>query len=344
MKFAPLFFLLFSIPGLGQTGGRSPFAFTQNAPNAAISSMGGIGIGLPSSDPASAFQNPALINKSMVGKLSLSHQNFLSDAGISHVSSAFSIKKQWFSVHLHAFQAGDFETTDITGNPTGTFTGNETAAQLGWKKMLSNRWSGGIGLRYLGASYGFYHYAGLSAQLGFFYNDTAKNTTFALLLDQPGIMLSKAGNVRESIPANLQMAYSKKLEHLPLRFQVGVQHLNRWNIRYYDPADPYYNPITQTLGSTEPEPVKNYTFDKIFRHFTFGAELNLSKNLQARMGYNALRRGELTLPTKGGFTGFSFGFSLKTKRFEFSLARVPFALAGKTTQFSLLLDPTVWFK
>ena len=344
MKFAPLFFLLFSIPGLGQTGGRSPFAFTQNAPNAAISSMGGIGIGLPSSDPASAFQNPALINKSMVGKLSLSHQNFLSDAGISHVSSAFSIKKQWFSVHLHAFQAGDFETTDITGNPTGTFTGNETAVQLGWKKMLSNRWSGGIGLRYLGASYGFYHYAGLSAQLGFFYNDTAKNTTFAILLDQPGIMLSKAGNVRESIPANLQMAYSKKLEHLPLRFQVGVQHLNRWNIRYYDPADPYYNPITQTLGSTEPEPVKNYTFDKIFRHFTFGAELNLSKNLQARMGYNALRRGELTLPTKGGFTGFSFGFSLKTKRFEFSLARIPFALAGKTTQFSLLLDPTVWFK
>lgn len=344
MKFAPLFLLLFSIPGLGQTGGRSPFAFTQNAPNAAISSMGGIGIGLPSSDPASAFQNPALINKSMVGKLSLSHQNFLSDAGISHVSSAFSIKKQWFSVHLHAFQAGDFETTDITGNPTGTFTGNETAVQLGWKKMLSNRWSGGIGLRYLGASYGFYHYAGLSAQLGFFYNDTAKNTTFAILLDQPGIMLSKAGNVRESIPANLQMAYSKKLEHLPLRFQVGVQHLNRWNIRYYDPADPYYNPITQTLGSTEPEPVKNYTFDKIFRHFTFGAELNLSKNLQARMGYNALRRGELTLPTKGGFTGFSFGFSLKTKRFEFSLARIPFALAGKTTQFSLLLDPTVWFK
>ena len=344
MKFAPLILLLISLSGLGQTGGRSPFAFTQNAPNAAISSFGGIGIGIPSNDPASAFQNPALINPSMVGKLSLSHHNFLSDAGISHVSSAIKFKKQIFSIHLHSFQAGEFETTDITGNATGTFTGNETAVQLGWNKALSNKWSGGMGLRYLGASYGFYHYAGLRAQLGFFYNDTAKNSTFAAVLDQAGVMLGAAGSARESIPANLQIAYSKKLEHLPLRFQIGAQHLTRWNLRYYDPADPYYNPVTQTLGSTEPEPEKNYTFDKVFRHFTFGAELNLSKNLQARMGYNALRRGELTLPTKGGFTGFSFGFALKTKRFEFALARVPFALAGKTTQFSLILNPSVWFK
>ena len=96
MKFAPVFLLFFSIYGFGQTGGRSPFAFTQNAPNAAISSMGGIGIGLPSNDPASAFQNPALINPSMVGKLSLSHHNFLSDAGISHVSYALKLKKMQF--------------------------------------------------------------------------------------------------------------------------------------------------------------------------------------------------------------------------------------------------------
>jgi len=344
MKFAPFALFLISLSGLGQTGGRSPFAFTQNAPSAAISSFGGIGIGISSNDPASAFQNPALINPSMVGKLSLSHHNFLSDAGISHVSTALKFKKQTFSVHLHSFQSGEFETTDITGNPTGNFTGNETAVQLGWNKSLSQKWSGGIGLRYLGASYGFYHYSGMAAQLGFFYNDTAKNATFAAVLDQAGVMLGATGNVRESIPANLQIAYSKKLEHLPLRFQIGAQHLTSWNLRYYDPADPYYNPVTQTLGSSEPEPEKNYTFDKFFRHFTFGAELNLSKNLQARMGYNALRRGELTLPTKGGFTGFSFGFALKTKRFEFSLARVPFALAGKTTQFSLLLHPTAWFK
>jgi hypothetical protein len=328
-------------------GGRSPFAFTQNAPTAAISSFGGLGIGIHSNDPANTFQNPALLNPSMLNKASLSYQNFLSDAGVSNVSTAIQIKKQTISLNLHSFQSGKFETTDPTGNSTGTFEGNETAVQLGWNKTLSPRWSGGIGVRYLGASYGFYHYAGLAAQIGFFYKDTSKNTTFAAVLDQAGAMLSAAGSGRESLPANLQLAYSKKLEHLPLRFQIGAQHLTQWNIRYYDPADPYYNPVTQTLGSAEPEPVKNYTFDKFFRHFTFGAELNLSKNLQARMGYNALRRGELTLPTKGGFTGFSFGFSLKTKRFDYSFARIPFALAGKTTQFSILFHPQLkslhWF-
>jgi hypothetical protein len=335
-------FLFGSIVLRAQVGGNNPFAFTHTAPSAGISSLGGNGISLNGSDPALAFQNPALIQRSMSQKGSFSYMNYLSDIQFSHFATAISAKKITLALNVHLLNSGKFDLTDVTGISMGTFSGKESAIQLSSQKQLSAHWSGGIGIRYLQASYGFYHYSGIAGQLGFHYFDSSSQTSAAIVLDQIGTMLTQIPGSDSRLPYQLQAAFSKKLDHLPLRFQIVAHHLTQWNIRYYDPNDVYYNIVTQTIGSTTPTTTKNYTFDKIFRHINLGAELNLGKNLMVRLGYNDLRRSELSIPTKSGMNGFSYGFTLKTKKFDFTYGRIPYALAGGAHQFSFLFSPSLW--
>src|SRR5690606_14151052 len=82
---------------------------------------------------------------------------------------------------------------------------------------------------------------------------------------------------------------------------------------------------------------------KGFRHMVIGAEVLLSKNFHARLGYNALIRRELRLESKSGGAGLSWGLMLRVKKFEFSFTRAYYHVKGGTSYISLVVNTSDLF-
>jgi Type IX secretion system protein PorV len=72
------------------------------------------------------------------------------DINLAYLSYYNKLKgDQAISASLRYFSLGDITFTDIVGNTIGQFKPNEFALDLGYARKFSDRWSGGIALRYI---------------------------------------------------------------------------------------------------------------------------------------------------------------------------------------------------
>ena len=85
----------------------------------------------------------------------------------------------------------------------------------------------------------------------------------------------------------------------------------------------YLNPNENGIDPlTGEEKVQSITAgNKIMRHVIMNVEVLFSKNFNLRLGYNFLRRNELTLTEKKGLSGFSMGLGLKISALQISFAK-----------------------
>jgi hypothetical protein len=118
------------------------------------------------------------------------------------------------------------------------------------------------------------------------------------------------------------VGFTFKPEHMPVRFSLSAYNLTGEK-NYFDPKD------------GEPEPG---TLDKVLRHFNFGAEILVHKNVNLMIGYNHLVHQELKLPEGGGGAGFSFGFSAMIKTFELVFSRGAYVAGNAGYAFTLSKD------
>lgn len=333
--FAVLFFFV-ALSTFAQVGGRSIYGFMTLPSSARVSALGGMAIAHSDGDVAQIFSNPSLLNDQMSGKFSLGYTDYLSDLKLGNFTFAQKFKKVGtIGASVQYINYGNFTATDPNGVATGRFQAQETAIQLSaardWKYNIR---LGGT-LKFIKSGLESYVSTGLAMDLGATWNDTANRQSLALVVTNFGAQLRTYNGIQERLPYDLQLGYSKRLAHLPLRYGIVLHHLYQWDIRYNDTLDKFYNPTTQTLGSTTTAEPKNYFFDKAFRHVILNAEFQLSKNLYLRMGYNHQRRRELEIQTKGGMNGFTWGFGFKVNRFHLSYSRSAFSLASVANQFTI---------
>ena len=85
-------------------------------------------------------------------------------------------------------------------------------------------------------------------------------------------------------------------------------------------------------------------FDKLARHFVLGGEFLLSKGFNIRLGYNHLINREMKVRDISGLRGFSFGFMVKVKAFEFSFAQGSYHVGTGRSFFTLSSDLGKVFK
>ena len=88
-------------------------------------------------------------------------------------------------------------------------------------------------------------------------------------------------------PFDIQMGFSKKLQHNPLKMTVVAHNLQQFDISYVNVNSRNKN-IDLETGQVRNETVP--FGDKVMRHFNFGAELVFSDNFQLRGGYNHMRQ------------------------------------------------------
>jgi hypothetical protein len=100
--------------------------------------------------------------------------------------------------------------------------------------------------------------------------------------------MSSYFNVDETLPLDIRLGFSKRLEHMPFEFYFSFNKLNEEEDR----------------------------FSKI----ALGGEFRLSKAVKLRFGYDNEKRKELKIGSTAGMAGFSFGVGIKISDYIFDYA------------------------
>ncbi len=317
------------------TGGHHVFQFLTLSPSARVTALGGVHLSVRDDDVALAALNPAALNPAMSGQVSLQHHLLL--AGIRHSYAAYAHHVEAIGTTLHgAIQHigyGDIPMADEFGNIQGQVRAAETAFALGAARALSPKWSLGLNVRFATSVLDMYRAAALSADVGVLYEDTARLFAAAAVVRNAGTQLRRYQNESEDLPFDLQVAISKRLRYLPFRLSVIAHHLHQWDIRYDDPA---LRP-TNVFGDVGGEPSGNPAVDNFFRHLIFNGEflLGRAESFRIRLGYNHLRRRELSVRGFRSLAGFSTGVSFRVSRLRVDFGYASYHIAGGTVHFGL---------
>ncbi len=340
------FLLLNSISLTGQIGGRYTYEFLGNPQSARLTALGGSLITIADTDISLAASNPALLSDTSHNQITINHNFAFADGSNGYLGYARNIDKLGINAHIGISYVsfGEFTAADELGNDQGTFKGGETALMIGASKRLNERITVGANLKGVFGSLETYSSTGIGADIGLLYTKPGSNFSLAFVAKNIGTELSSYGNERASLPLDIQIGVSQKLQHLPFRFTIIAHQLQKWGIRYDDP-----NAIeSETLfGEPAPETSEfNNGLDNFFRHFIFNGEFLLGKTqgLKLRVGYNHLRRKELSLSNFRSLAGFSAGFGLRIKGINIDYGLGYFHLAGTANHLSIRTNMSRFFR
>ncbi|MEO6758820.1 MAG: type IX secretion system protein PorQ, partial [Saprospiraceae bacterium] len=313
------------------TGGQTVFQFLTFSPSARITALGGTQITVRDDDPNFAANNPATLNPSMSGHLAFNHNFYLSDIQHGYVAYAQHLPKIGFTMHgaIQYMNYGEIKEADELGNITGKVHAAETAFTVGAARPLTPRISIGLNARVAFSALDIYKASALVADAGLLYADTAKRLSIALVLRNVGAELSSYTGTREDLPYDLQAGFSKQLRYLPFRLSVIAHHLQQWDIRYDDP-NAQQTDVLLFGDQTAKTNKGNGQVDNFFRHFIFNGEFLLGRNeaFRLRVGYNHLRKRELSVKNYRSLSGFSGGVGIKISRFRLDMGYGSYHLAG----------------
>jgi hypothetical protein len=173
-------------------------------------------------------------------------RNLVPDINLGYLSWYKKLKKrQAIGGSLRYFSLGNIVFTDIVGNTVGQFNPNEFAIDLAYARKFSNRWSGGLALRYIFSNLtggidvqGTPSFPGQSvaADISTYYTDNTlklgdkKSTySFALAITNIGNKISYTKTAdRNFIPINLRIGNALKMkldDYNSITFTVDINKL-----------------------------------------------------------------------------------------------------------------------
>ena len=207
---------------------------------------------------------------------------------------------------MHYMDYGSIVQTDFLGNEYGSINPNEYAIQVGIAKTYLENFHFGTQIKFIQSNYGPYRSNGIAMDVGVRYLSPNNLSQWSILLQNVGTQL-KHFQVKEELPLNLILGWSKKLANAPLQFSVTAERLSVWKDNYYD-ID-FYN----AEGYNKPGSLQN-----IFNHLILGSQLFIGESFELDLGYHFARRFELNLPNQpNSLNGLSAGFGFPYKRIQF---------------------------
>ena len=297
-------------------GGNSVFNFLKLSPSPAITALGNVQPSAITSDATAAWNNPALLNASNSQQLSTTFNFFLADIKNLYAQYNHYLEKQdlTLSGSISYFNYGSTPQTNAVGIVQGNFSANDYIITLSAAKEFVPRFSTGIHVKYINSNYGGNTSTGIAADVGLTYTDSVKLFRFSIVARNMGQQLTAYQNgTKEELPFDVQIGITKRLAKAPIQFSLAWQQAHRWYI-YYNDSNFVNN---NNLGEAKPTKF----FNKLSSHLVFGVQLFLNNNIDLGLGYNFLRRKELSLGNAGnGLAGFSGGFGIMYKQFQFRYA------------------------
>jgi hypothetical protein len=299
---------------------RTAYTFLNVTPSARIGGLGGVNVSLTDRDVNTFLSNPSSVGDTLAGTAALNYQFYVADIG----HAAFTYlgdfgKAGLLGVGINHFSYGNIDGYDLSGNPTSNFDASETAIIISKSHQISH-FRMGVSMKAAFSSLAGYRSSALMFDVGGMFIHPTQNWQIGLVLKNAGVLLSDySEGSQSSLPIDLQVGGSIKPEHMPFRFSITAYRLIQ----------------SRGVEYLQNQPKSPSSLQKVIRHFNFGAELLLHKNVNILFGYNYGIRQELKLENAGGSAGLSFGFSARIKTVEFVFSRSTFVSGSAGYAFTL---------
>jgi hypothetical protein len=288
-----------------------------------------------------ALANPALLEFNSKDKL-LASSSLYFTSNYGHV--AYSLNNYKFDipyvVGINFINYGKQKNIDIYGNELGTFTPTEMSAYIAASKTYEH-YKFGMTMKF---AYGDYFYAkigGIAVDMSMIYRDDEREIFATLLLKNVGYQFIGVKTNSNPMPFDIQLAMSKKLKHMPLRFTFAVQELYHWNTATTTVEGfGYGNWPQNNLYQLE----KPGIFSSIMSHFIFGAELNFGKTVKIGANYDVKKGMENKFENLRGLTGLGLGFGVYTRKFDLGYSLSKFGPIGANHTFTLTMNIKEWMR
>ncbi|NBB89443.1 MAG: type IX secretion system protein PorQ [Bacteroidetes bacterium] len=326
-----VFFLFVSLVSLYGQRGTSIFSFTQLSPSARLTGLGQHGTALMDADPLLSRSNPAALSPEIdwtagaqFGALSPGIQ--FGQAFLANRSDKADL--QWLA-GASFVNFGEFISANPMGVQTGNFKARDLSFFLGLSKKVYERLYAGMSVEFLQSELAEFSSSGMAAHIGLMYWVEEKQFTVGMAWRNMGWQWSSYDIENEAIRSQLNLAISKRLKHLPLRFSLIYHNMNRWNLLYDSPIGEESSTIGE-IAEDEEKSEFGLWMDNFSRHLAVNAEFFIGKKEQfrLRLGYDHQRRQELRLPNWGSLAGFSGGFGLVIRGISFDYGFGAYHLAG----------------
>lgn len=288
--------------------------FLSASSSAYVGSIGVENVSSHSREIDVALRNPALMTEESHNTASLSYQNYL--AGSSWATGAYSRavddKNSWGAAVVFA-PYGKMTETDIYGNEIGEFKATDFMVEGLYSRLLADGFRLGLGLKIIYSSIAEESSFGFGFDIGANYFNKEKDLSLGFAVRNVGAQLKSYTDTPDSkdrLPWNMQLGFTKGLEHAPLKFSVTYTDLNHWDLSYnkYKEVDKSKTEEDDLDGIQE---IKGG--DMFFRHFVFSAEFVPVNAFSLVVGYNCRRGREYQLADARSGAGFSFGLNLNIK-------------------------------
>ncbi len=311
-----LLFLLCQTAG-AQSSGAS-FNFLRLPTSAHLASMGGDNISFVEDAPWAGYTNPALYANVSNNALGLHFMTFTSGSQLmgAEFVKAFG-DRHTGAITAQLMNYGKMDETDGSGNVLGTFSAKDFSIGAAYSYLMSKRWTGGAALNFIYSGYADYNATALAVNLGLNYYDEEQDFSLSATASNIGFQMSTFDGYAEKLPFNLQVGFTKGMNHLPVRFSVTMSDLTRWKKSYF------YN------GE------EDLSFGKLLlNHFVVGLDVQPVDFLYLSAGYNFRRANELKAAGSGHGAGLSFGGGITLKRFKAGISYAKYHVSTASLMFN----------
>jgi hypothetical protein len=241
-------------------------------------------------DPNVIFYNPAGLGLLEGKPVSFSFVKHLLDINLASLSYSMEFEGVGrFGAAVKYINYGTFTGADEYGNKTNDFGAGEVAFTIGYANTLSENFYYGANVKFIYSSIETRSSSALAGDIGLHYTVPSAMLDVGFAALNMGSQLTYYYYTKESLPLDIVIGISKRLENLPLRLSLDFHKLNE----------------------------QRDDFGQRFKSFTVGAEFNLSKVLSIRFGYDNEKRDELKVGTTAGIAGFNAGFGAVISDYTF---------------------------
>ena len=331
MKFRYFIILFFFPTWVLSQSLNSSFSFLNTEISSRSLAMGGDLISIYDNDILLAQKIPSILNADMNNELGFSFVDYFSDISLVSFNYAKNFKKiGCLSLGFISADYGNFSSSNEVGEQYLSFSASDQIINFGYARKINQKINLGFNINFLNSSYERYKSSSIISNISTTYYSSENNFNSTLLFKNIGRQIKGYTSLTEKIPFEIQFGISKKLEHLPFRYSIVLNNLNKFDIS----NDYSLNSFTNN-ESGEIEFIDESFAKTILRHIIISGELNLfNDNLYLRGGFNFQRRFNMTIDSYGGLVGFSFGVGMKVSKINLSYSRSSYHLSGQLNSFS----------
>ena len=290
--------------------------------------LGGHNLTIIDDDINLVEQNPALLGTEFDHQVGINYMRYIGETNFAGLRYGQGVSEHGaVAVGVQYFGYGNIQGAAIDGTPTGTFSASDIAFNVTYSHDISERWRGGITLKYLYSKYENYTAGAVAADLGVNYYNPDNEFSASLVAKNLGGQVKKFNEYKDNLPWDIQVGVSKMLGHAPIRLHLTAYELTRWNSPYYKIED---------VNNPNSGLIKEDSFGrKLLRHLVFAADVLPTDNLYLGIGYNYRTRSNMATYKRDFMSGLSVCGGLKVRAFGIGAAFARPHTGASTFMFNL---------